>query len=239
MVNIKTYEDVEITVIRKTEKPDVIVRLACDITQKKLDYRGVFKPATANLVRYLYMANHGSILEHPSITVLIENVSRSFLLQITRTRPASYTVASQHYQDYRGYPDVISPRFTNERYLVNALDDASFRYTELVENYNIPAEEARQVLPNSKAVTILWTIKAWNLCLFLESRLCKRNTEEMLTFANNIHTIAKDWWPNLFNNVGPHCRKYGFCNQGYMQAKVCKGICTWNANFKKILPSSP
>ena len=94
-------------------------------------------------------------------------------------------------------------------------------------------EEARQILPNSKAVNILWTINARSLINFFHQRLCYRNVEEMRIFADRMHAVCMGWFPQLFQFVGPECTFMKRCNQGKMMAPQCKGRYPWTADVPK------
>jgi thymidylate synthase (FAD) len=217
-MEIKTYLDQRVKCLRATEDPGRVVQLALEITQKKITGQWT-KEVSGKTLKYLLDANHTSVLEHASITFLISNVSRSFLAQITRHRIASYTASSQHYQDYRDYPVVISPDFatgSEKDYMMkNRLEWSIGEYAEMVE-YGVPVWEARQILPNATACIILWTINARSLINFLNLRLCRRNVPEMHIFAQNVHRVCSSWWPELFNWIGADCAMKGKCTQGRM-----------------------
>jgi len=223
MSKFRTYEDLDITVIRRTGNPGSVVYRAANLTQTNIEGQIVDPPKEdiAKLIKFLVKANHTSILEHAHITFQISNISRSFLAQITRHRMASYTSSSQHYQMYDNYPNVFhkSIDIKEVRDLHEHMDDM---YRSLL-NRGIPKEEARQVLPNSKAVNLLWTINARSLMNFLNLRLCKRNVAETLHFAEIIKDLVIDWFPELFDLIGPDCEMTGECTQGFMKAKECRG----------------
>jgi thymidylate synthase (FAD) len=204
-----------------------LINLAAVITQKRLDNsENISMPehGAAKLCKYLVSANHTSLLEHAVITLMIQNVSRSFLAQITRHRMSSFTAASQHYQEYSGYDDIVDEQLTRIPLVKNTLRTVDLAYKDLINHYDVAPEEARQILTNSKAVNILWTVNARSLINFLNLRLCKRNTKEMLRFARAVHGLAKNWFPEVFNHVGPDCVMLNFCRQGHMQAKECAGV---------------
>lgn len=222
-MNWLTYNDVEITVLRQTQNPAQIVQLACDITQKQV-LSDSCKSASRCLIDFCLKADHQSVLEHAQITFLIRNVSRSFLAQLTRHRMASYTCSSQHYQDYRDYPMVVHPE--SDPLFAQALEDSLTYYTELIDAQGMPPQEARQVLPNACACTLLWTMNPVSLINFFRKRMCKRNTDEMHMFAWKVYEICCKWYPELFENVGTYCQTEGVCNQGKMSCgdpydKIC------------------
>jgi thymidylate synthase (FAD) len=168
----------------------------------------------AKRIEFLLSANHGSPLEHVSATFVIKNVSRSFLAQITRHRMASYTTSSQHYQDYRLYPAIISPSMIHDPAIQKYFDQIMDMYVDLCTRH--PHHEARQILPNGMAVNIEWTINARSLANFINLRICKRNTEEMLVFTKKLRKFAIAWFPALFNHVHADCVMKGRCSQGRM-----------------------
>jgi len=220
MNKILSYEDMEINVIQSTLSPDHIIKVACAITQKQdLWDDGIPNP---KLIKYLFTANHTSPFEHCYITFLIKNVSRSFLAQITRHRMGSFTAASQHYQKYDSYPDILDPQMVNMKTVRTFLSDVNSMYDYLTSLLLLPKEEARQVLSNSKAVNILWTVNARSLINFFNQRLCKRNVQEMHMFATKLKEICINWFPDLFVLVGPDCETLGGCTQGKMKAEVCR-----------------
>lgn len=208
-----TYGNCNIAVLQSTDDPNWFIDKACAITQKQNTHNSL-NTEPGKLIKYLLTANHTSVFEHCFITVLITNVSRSFLAQITRHRMGSFTSASQHYQEYNEYPNIVHPDMDDS-------DTKNFfamadKYYERLISEGIPKEEARQVLPNAKAVNIMWTVNARSLVNFLNLRMCKRNVAEMLWFANRMSYIATQWWPELFTLVGPDCFMKGQCFQGVM-----------------------
>lgn len=221
MPNILSYEDLRIEVITATANPGNIVKLACDMTMK---HAPNIKDATTKVddkvLRFLYTAEHTSVLEHCSITMFIQGVSRSFLAQMTRHRHASVTSQSQHYQTYSDMPLVMDEYPAEVSYAVQeVLSKVYEAYNRMLE-VGMPKEEARQILPTAATTNILWTVNARGLISFLRPRMCWRNVKEMKIFADKLHAICLKWWPELFRLIGPSCY-LGVCNQGTMRPKVC------------------
>jgi len=166
----------KIEVLQSTENTNALLHDACMITQKKRI------KDIAQTIRYLVSANHTSMFEHMSMTLLITSVSRSFLAQITRHRIASYTASSQHYQEYDIYPNVMCNNMAKSEAVRIFCKETDTFYNILI-NSGVPKEEARQILIGAKAVNIIWTINARSLMNFLNLRLCKRNVKEMYLFG--------------------------------------------------------
>ena len=230
------YNDMDINIIRATKNPHQIVASACQLTQRKDIGGAMSSTKTKKLIKYLLDANHTSPFEHAVISLLIQNVSRSFLAQITRHRMGSFTSASQHYTKYSGFPNILSRNLlytgdTVDNEMVKQHLDGCDSFYEYLISKGIPKEEARQVLPNAKAVNILWTVNARSLVNFFNQRLCLRNVEEMYTFACKLKLICFNWFPELFDFVGPDCVLLGGCTQGKMKAKEC--VENGKPNFKR------
>jgi thymidylate synthase (FAD) len=133
----------------------------------------------------------------------------------------SFTSASQHYQKYDIYPNILDPRMADMEAVTHICNQADSTYEWIISN-GIPKEEARQILPNAKAVNLLWTVNARSLINFFNQRLCKRNVREMRMFAEKLLSICTDWFPDLFMWVGADCNVLGGCTQGKMKAETCK-----------------
>ena len=168
------------------------------------------------LLKFLFKAEHTSLVEHLSWTFYIEGVSRSFLAQITRHRIGSFTSASQHYTDYRDMPFIVHPTLTKNEVVYQSLFTAITGYKLLVDD-GVPIEEARQVLPNAAEVRLLWTVNARSLYNFFEQRWCGRNVAEMTAFCEHLYAKVQDTWPEFAKFLGPYCYHLnGKCNQGKM-----------------------
>lgn len=96
-----------------------------------------------------------------------------------------------------------------------AMEVALMDYAQMVEN-GVPIYEARQVLPGAASVNIIWTVNARSLINFFTQRLCRRNVDEMQTFAKKTWEQVEHYWPEFANCCGPYCYPSGKCNQGRM-----------------------
>ena len=148
---------------------------------------------------------------------MLTGVSRSFLAQITRHRIMSPTSASQHYQDYRDWPIVISPKKLMQQPMIDFCKQSFEKYEYMVDQ-DLPKEEARQVLPNAAAVNMLMTWNARSMLNLFRQRCCNRNVDEMRIFANRFRQIMMTYWPKIIQNCGPPCYTND-CNQGKMRCK--------------------
>lgn len=222
-MNLLSYHDISVITLRFTDQPGVLTKQACDMTMQTVVDFDLSDEASAKLLKFLITAEHTSVLEHCSITFLVKGVSRSLLAQLSRHRHASLTSQSQHYQDYRQAPMVLSDDLCDglqTAIVKRGLSQAQETYV-LLRDAGVSKEEARQVLPNAAAVNLLWSVNARGLLTFLRPRMCYRNVEEMKIFADKVHAACMLWWPELFQFVGAPCL-LGSCNQGPLRSPLCK-----------------
>lgn len=219
-MKIKTYDDIKLEVLDKSRTPGKIAKVAVAMTMKK--HVAMDKPLSAKTIKFLLSAEHTSVLEHNSMSIMVTGMSRSLLAQITRTRIGiSFTSASQHYQDYRDYPTVVHPQFAKDTIMRQSLDNAFNNYTDMVDR-GMPVYEARQCLPGAASNNMVITANAVTMARFFRSRMCNRNVDEMRNFVIKWYRLAKKWWPEFFKLVGPPCHMDGRCNQGFMMSPKCK-----------------
>ena len=216
MPNIVPYEDMTVELLHATDGPAIVVGLAASITQHSDPQKDIV-PASAHFCKYLWGAEHRSLFEHVRYTFLIQGISRSLLAQITRQRTGSFTSGSQQYQDFRDAPMAVSQELLDNHSvcLQDCLDIAADTYVGLIDS-GVLKEEARQVLPNASTSTILFSIDALNLAMFLRQRLCRRNVLEMRVLATKLQALCLEHFPELFIHIGPQCYM-GKCMQGMMR----------------------
>jgi thymidylate synthase (FAD) len=146
-----------------------------------------------------YLANildqrHYSVLEHASVTVYIEGVSRSFTHELVRHRMMSYSQLSQRFVDESDANYVIPPALRGNVELEAQLKQSWTRslaeYASIAEKLmagGLPRKKAREaarsVLPNCTETRIVVTgnLRAWRE--LLEKRLSPGADAEMREFA--------------------------------------------------------
>lgn len=149
MPELKKYQDMTVECVECSPNPAAKVAVAMGITMRN-DPEHVMTPVSQELCRKLIRAEHMSLFEHVQFTFLIQNVSRSFLAQITRQRTAKPTSGSQHYQNYSDYPCMVHENMMGDLPRL-ALEDSVSAYEAAIDS-GTPKEEARQLLPNACAV---------------------------------------------------------------------------------------
>lgn len=150
-------------------------------------YRSFGRPNEATykdsdyLNRTLFQQGHMSILEHATVTLLFEGVSRAFTHELIRHRHLSYSQLSQRFVD-EGYANmVLPPAIRNlengavKRDALDAIEElagvAQNLYDTLVQelmDQGLPRKQAREaaraVLPNMTETKIVVTgnLRAWH-----------------------------------------------------------------------------
>lgn len=225
----RSYQDMKVEIIWASPNPGAQIREALDNTMKNISILASDKDnqVSAKTLKFLFQAEHSSTVEHAVISFRILGASRSWLAQITRHRMGSFTSSSQHYQEYDGYPNILHSYMVNDKRVRDVLRSIDICYKDLIYN-DVPKEEARQILPNAKAVNLMWTVNARSLHNFMRLRMCLRNVTEMRVFCNKILSLVEQWWPEFAEILGPPCYTDGKCNQGNM---TCGGKYEKNKNI--------
>ncbi|MEU3686960.1 FAD-dependent thymidylate synthase [Streptomyces narbonensis] len=182
----------------------------------RLCYKSFSRPNPATAENPGYMANilrqgHYSVLEHASVTFLVQGVSRALLAELTRHRHLSFSVVSQRYVDYAGTAPVVPPaaRDTEAEHLVNvayeeaieAYEALSGRLVSLGFKGKAAREAARSVLPNAAPVDMVVTgnLRAWRDVL--GKRYHVAADAEIQEFARLVLAELRRTAPNSFQDV--------------------------------------
>ena len=204
-----------VKLLHATPEPEQIVGLAamvCRNPEGATAYASLWPNGGANKIGELAdkcrQSGHMSVFEHISYTFLIDGISRACSHQLVRHRLASFTQASQRHTLAE---DAIMPNgFTGAEaeIWIEAMRDAIRHYENLI-SLGTSLEDARSVLPNAASTTLIMTMNARELAHFLELRLCNKAQTEIRELAQEIHKLAKDHFPLLFEHVGPPCTQNG------------------------------
>ena len=145
-----------------------------EATRKNKDY----------IRRTAFEMQHGSILEHASVTLRFSGVSRAWLTEMERHRHLSWSVASQRYIDGEKFGIVMPPAIRNSSSSVQhswreATKKAYDAYAVLSDSLNdfedVPLkqrrEAARGVLPNCAETrgVVTGNLRAWSTILPLRA----------------------------------------------------------------------
>ena len=153
------------------------------------------------LVKHLYKNGHHSVFEHIYFTFKIEGISRACSHQLVRHRHCSFTQRSQRYCAENGFEFVTPPRVDNETF-ERDMDDinAFYRYHQ---EYGIPNEDARYVLPNACKTSLYLSCNLRELIHIANERLCAKAQWEIRELVKQMVALVE---PELQFMLVPKCK---------------------------------
>lgn len=214
----------EVKLLRHTPEPEKTVAMSARLCYSPIGAAQLEEKMSdeqaAKLVRKLVEMGHFSTLEHVTFTFAIEGVSRVLTHQLVRHRIASYSQQSQRYVKEHDFetimPPTISSRPEAKAKFEQLMADIQARYNEFTDEFGIPAEDARYVLPNAAETKIVATFNVRSLMNFFSLRCCNRAQWEIRQLAEKMLAECKKAAPVLFENAGPTCVSEGICREGAM-----------------------
>ncbi len=170
-----------------------------------------------NLIEKVISSGHYSTIEHIQVTFAISNVSRACTHQLVRHRHMSFSQKSQRYVKEKGQFDfIIPPTIAKNEELrskfINFMGEISKLYCEFTEA-GIPAEDARAVLPNAAASSIVASLNLREMIHLANLRLCTRAQYEIRTMIKMMceELIKEEPW--LKSYLVPKCERLGYCDE--------------------------
>lgn len=214
----------QVKLIRYTPEPEKTVAMSARLCYSPIGAAQLAEKMTdeqaAKLVRKLISMGHLSTVEHVTFTFAIEGVSRVLTHQLVRHRIASYSQQSQRYVKEHNFETILPPTIAAkpeaQAKFDKAMQDLQALYNDLTENYQIPAEDARYVLPNATETKIMCTFNVRSLYNFFSLRCCARAQWEIRELAWKMLAECRKVAPVLFEKAGPPCESQGVCHEGAM-----------------------
>lgn len=222
----------QVKLIRHTPEPEKTVAMSARLCYSPVGAAQLEEKMTdeqaAKLVRKLIAMGHLSTVEHVTFTFAIEGVSRVLTHQLVRHRIASYSQQSQRYVKEHNFETILPPTIAAKpgakAKFDRAMQDLQILYNDLTDNYQIPAEDARYVLPNAAETKIMCTFNVRSLYNFFSLRCCSRAQWEIRELAWKMLAECKKVAPVLFEKAGPPCESEGVCHEGAMSCGRLEGI---------------
>lgn len=222
----------KVQVIAHTPDPEEIVAAAarlCYSPKSATELLENFSPdQVEKFVKKLVSLGHESPMEHVSFTFAIEGISRACSHQLVRHRVgASYSQKSQRYVKEGEFKYITPPSIAKDVYRKNMFDCAMDRMQSLYNllvKMGVPAEDARFILPNAAATSLVVTMNVRSLWHFFELRCCNRAQWEIRALANEMLNQVCDIAPLLFRKAGATCDSMGVCFEGSMCCGKCKNV---------------
>lgn len=163
----------------------------------------------------LIKVNHGSVLEHSSVTFAITGVSRIFTHELVRHRAGcAYSQESGRYVR-RDEIEAYQPNCLTEDellYLNNALQSIEVMYQNLEtkvfsrvgDDFGTKKKVTsaiRRMLPNGQGNTIIFTANHRALRHIINLRTNPYAEEEIIFVFNKIKAIVKERYPNIYEDI--------------------------------------
>ena len=169
------------------------------------------------LISRVISSGHYSTIEHIQISFAISNVSRACTHQLVRHRHMSFSQKSQRYVKEKGQFDYIIPPTIEKNPELKEkfeqfMSDISNKYQEFVEA-GIPAEDARFVLPNATASSMVASLNLREMIHLANLRLCSRAQYEIRTLVKMMCDELSAQEPWLKDYLVPKCVRLGFCDE--------------------------
>ena len=169
------------------------------------------------LIERVISSGHYSTIEHIQVSFSISNVSRACTHQLVRHRHMSFSQKSQRYVKEKGQFDYLIPPtiVRNEKLKTKFekfMSEISEFYCELTES-GIPAEDARAVLPNATATSMVASLNLRELIHIANLRLCTRAQYEIRCMVKAMcdALIAEEPWLKPY--LVPKCERLGYCDE--------------------------
>lgn len=182
LLNPQSYEEL-------TEKIEIAGRVC---------YQSEPKGDPEKFIRMIIKRGHESVLEHGSLTFKVRT-NRAIANEIVRHRLASYSQESTRYVKYDDI-EFIPGESLKGSYAVDMLSRSEDAYRFLI-NQEFKPEEARDILPNATATTLVMTMNFRELRHFLKLRLNKAAHPQIRELAGMILEILKEKYPVFVEDI--------------------------------------
>lgn len=182
LLNPQSYEEI-------TEKIEIAGRVC---------YQSEPKGDPEKFIRMIIKRGHESVLEHGSLTFKLRT-NRAIANEIVRHRLASYSQESTRYVKYDDIEFIPCDRL-GKTYAGDMLLGFESAYKFLIDQEFKP-EEARDILPNATATTLVMTMNFRELRHFLKLRLDKAAHPQIRELAGMILDILKEKYPVFVEDI--------------------------------------
>lgn len=186
----------QVTLIQQTPNPvetiSKIASICYDSTPKN----------PLGLVKHLYKNGHHSVFEHIYFTFKIERISRACSHQLVRHRHCSFTQRSQRYCSEDGFGYVTPPTINDEVFWEDIYQIRDL-YKEYQEDFGIPNEDARYILPNACCTELYLSCNLRELIHIANERLCTRAQWEIRELVKRMVELVE---PELQFMLVPKCK---------------------------------
>ena len=175
------------------------------------------KEKMLKLIERVISSGHYSTIEHIQVTFAIANVSRACTHQLVRHRHMSFSQKSQRYVKEKGQFDyIVPPTIERDENLKSEFEEFMAKISEQYQKFieaGVPAEDARFVLPNAAASSLVASLNLREMIHLANLRLCTRAQYEIRLLVKKMcdALIAEEPWLKPY--LVPKCERLGFCDE--------------------------
>lgn len=194
-----------VKLVRHTPEPERTVAMSARLCYSPIGAaqleEKISDEQASNLVRKLVSMGHLSTLEHVTFTFAIEGVSRVLTHQLVRHRIASYSQQSQRYVKEHDFETIVPASIASKPEAKAKFDKLMTEIQAMYDEFialDIPAEDARYILPNATETKIVCTFNARSLLNFFSLRCCTRAQWEIRALANEMLRQCQAVAPVIF-----------------------------------------
>ena len=170
-----------------------------------------------NLIERVISSGHYSTIEHIQLSFAISNVSRACTHQLVRHRHMSFSQKSQRYVKEKGEFDyIIPPQIASNPELKEKFEKHMSEVANLYQEFvseGIKAEDARAILPNATASSLVASLNLRELIHLANLRLCTRAQLEIRTLIKKMCDEVLKEEPWLEAHLVPKCERLGYCDE--------------------------
>jgi len=197
------------SLLSHTADPDRVVATAHKLCYSNEDPESISVNLTTEEIERrlgsIVASGHMSVLEHAHFTFAIWGISRVCSHQLVRHRTFNFTQRSQRYC-YVQDPCIMPQSVSEDQDATKIFEDVNQyvhdAYMKLIDEYHVPKEDARFILPHGQQTALVVTADARNLFNFFNMRLgvMKGNKPqwEIKTLACKMLKLVKQVAPTIF-----------------------------------------
>ncbi|MBI4300991.1 MAG: FAD-dependent thymidylate synthase [Chloroflexi bacterium] len=210
----------QVTLIAYTPDPELVIAAAARLSASPSSTTKIMEKMSPqrvdSLLAHLLASGHLSPFEHASFTLAIDGISRATSHQLVRHRIASYTQQSQRYVPFTQFHYVTPETIASDPELLvryqQAVAAAHQLYSQMLDA-GIPAEDARFILPNAAATSLVMTMNARELMHVCAQRLCLRAQWEIVQLFEKVKIEVQKVAPRIGAELKPKCYHMGYCDE--------------------------
>lgn len=175
------------------------------------------------LIKKVISSGHYSTIEHIQLTFAINNISRAATHQLVRHRHMSFSQKSQRYVKESDFDYIIPSQIEKNPVLLEKfthhMEQTAKLYQEFIDS-DIKKEDARSILPNAAASSIVASLNLRELIHLANLRLCTRAQYEIRSAVKKMCELVVEREPWLKEHLVPKCERLGYCDEDNSCGKV-------------------